>query len=279
MANPIVVDHIDTNDSVTLLQGRTSERSVGGETTINPTPGDDTQDAIIADFKHAEQGTITGIATGNALANSNIVSSSDRRTALAEYAQLLHTLIPINPGSGWTITDSPRSDETVDVVFSRARWQINEADPFTIQYSVEADVGGGLGGSAAADIPSANAASPQASATLDGVDLGSLESWSEIQRQETRVTALTFEDVQNNTITSKSGPVRRITISGRPTTNRDTIDDKIQALKGEDKTVVYQSAFPGESVDVVVDSYTSTRESTFESGFGEYNLELVEGST
>lgn len=273
---PITATNIDTTDTVELVQGQRSERNIGGQTNVNPLPGDTTDEALLTDFKAEESGTITGIASANALADGSIVSSSDRRTALAQYAELLLTkLVPVNPGPGWDLSDSPRN-ETIGVVFTNVRVQFNERQPFTMQYSCDFDRGDGI--NSTATIPSVASVSPSSSATLDGVDLGPLESWSETVQQETKVTALTFEDIENNTITTQAGPVRRITISGRPTTNRDTIDDKAESLKGSDTAVTYSSP-RGVSHQVIIESYTSTRESTTSSELGQYNLELIEGET
>jgi len=183
--------------------------------------------------------------------------------------------VPVNPGPGWDLSDSPRN-ETIGVVFTNVRIQFNEAEPFTLQYSCEFDRGEGI--NPTATIPSVASVSPSSSATLDGLDLGPLVSWSETVQQETKVTAITFERIENNTIVTQAGPVRRITISGRPTDNRDTIDDKAESLKGTDTTVSYSSP-RGISRQVAVNSYTSTRESTTSSEAGQYDLELIEGTT
>jgi len=263
--------HADTGDTVELLHAQESVREIRGDLTKTPVPGDDTGSVLLADLKASEGGTLTGIATANYLSNQSQFSD-DRLTALTEYSQRLMLLVPIRPGTGWTLTDEAR-DEEINVVFKNVRWQRNEADPYSLQWSCEFDRGEGIG---AADIPSPGLASPRSSATLDGVDLGALQSYSEKTEQETKVYELTLEDIGSNSITTKSGPVRTATIRGRPTGDaRDEIDSKIESIKGADQTVTFESP-TGEDYQVVVETYEGTREAR-STELGEYRLTLVEG--
>lgn len=262
--------HADTGDEVRLFQAEQSERSNRGEVTVTPVPGDSTSEVILSDFKSDERGTITGVASANRL--SNLADfSNDRLTALYEYANRLMLLVPISPGSGWQLSDDPRS-ETVNAIFKKVRWQKQRGEPYTLQYSAEFDVGEGIGD---AEIPLTPSVSPTKDVSLDGQNLGPLENWSQSKEVESNV----FEKVVEgeNTIVTQSGPVRRIEVSGEPTTNRDDIDDKIKSLKGTDTTVTYQST-TGETIEVIVDEYTSRRESSIE-GRGNFELSLVEGQT
>ena len=266
------VSHIDTSDEVTLYNADEAELSIRGDLKVVPTPGSGTADSILSDFKAAESGTITGVAPANRLSNQSEFSD-DRLTAMYEYAQKLLTLVAVNQGAGWTISGGPRS-KSIDVVFNKARWQKNAGDKYNLIYSVEFDRGEGIGDP---NIPSPKSVSPVSSATLDGVDLGPLESWSQSVTQETKVYELTLEDLANNSIVTKSGPVRRVEITGNATDTRDTVLDKIEGLKGQDVTVPYQSP-TGETFDVAVDEFDDKRDSAREE-VSDYNLTLIEGST
>lgn len=270
---PYELNFVDGAQTIRLWNARVTERNVSGETNAQGIYYSGSDETLISDFKSKEEGSIVGTASANRLSNQSEFSN-DRVTALGEFVQKLMTAVAPKQGTGWELTDPSRGD-TINLYVESVEWQRNEADPYQCQYTVNWKRGQGMG---SGELPGAGPVSPQSTATLDGVELGALQSWSEKREQDLKVYALTLEDLSNNTVRVDSGVKRRITIRGRPTDTRNDIEALAENLKGSDETVTYQSAFPGEAIEVALESYDSTREQQW-TNLGEYGMQLIEGTT
>ena len=274
-ANVIEATHADTGDVIPFYGGQEMERNVRGDTQVQSVYLNDTGENLISDLTAYEEATITWLASANRLSELDAYSD-DLRTALAEYAQQIHRLVAPSQGGGWELSDTSR-DETVRGYFESARWQVNEAEPYVVSCNAEFKRGDGIE-SADANIPASGPANPTDTATLDGVDLGAFESWSEKVKTTVKGYDLVFEGPDQRTLRETEGVVREVTIRGKATDTFADIEAVVDANKGEDVTVSYESAFPGESVDVVIKDWRGTRRQEHEQ-MGEYDLTLVEGVT
>jgi len=275
MVNVIEATHADTGDVIPLYGGQEVERNVRGKTQVQSVYLNDTGENLISDLTAYEEATLTWLASANRLASLDAYSD-DRRTARAEYAQQIHRLVPPSQGGGWEFSDTSRG-EKINGYFENIRWQVNEAEPYVISCNAEFKRGDGIE-TAEADIPSAGPANPTDTATLDGVDLGAFVSWSEKVKTTVKGYDLVFEGPDQRTLRETEGITREITLRGKATDTFADIEAVIDANKGQDVTVPYQSAFPGEEVDVVIKDWRGTRRQEHEQ-MGEYDLTLVEGET
>ena len=269
---PYELNFVDGSQTIRLWNARETERNVSGETNAQDIYYSGSDETLISDFESKEEGSVVGVASANRLSNQSEYSN-DRVTALGEFVQRLMTACAPKQGTGWELTDPSRGD-TINLYVENVQWQRNEADRYQVQYSFDWKRGRGMG---SGELPSPGPVNPQSTATLDGVDLGALQSWSEKRKQDLKVYALALEDLSENTVRAKSGVTRRINIRGRPTDTRNDIESLAESLKGSDQTVTYQSAFPGEEVEVALESYDSTREQQW-TEMGEFGMQLVEGT-
>jgi len=266
---------IDTGGVVPMHGAQQVERNVRGDTQVQSVYLDDTGESLISDLTAYEEATITWLATANLISGLDAYSD-DRLTALAQYAQQVHQLVPPSQGNGWELSDGSRG-ETITGYFEKASWQINEAEPYVISCDAEFKRGSGIE-TDGANIPSANPSNPGGTPTLDGVDLGYLESFSEEVRTKVKGYDLSFEGPDQRTLRETEGVTREITLTGKATDTFADIEAVVDANKGRDVTIPYESAFPGEAVDVGVKDWRGTRNQEHEQ-MGEYDLTLVEGVT
>jgi len=270
--NSLSVENIDTGDSVKLINTQDSQRRIEGETDARALYFSESSRSLLVDLRARESDEITGLASANRLSQMSGYSS-DRRTALAEFAVDLQRLVAPKQGTGWTITDTSRS-RTVSGYLESAQWTLNEADPYTLQWALRFRVGEGIG---SADVQSRRSVSPDSTWTLDGVGLGTMQTIREDVQQEIEVYDLARAGPEEATVRENSGVLREIQLRGRKVNNASALDDLIADSKGNQQTLTYISPFPGESVDVAIDTYRSTRRQV--NNTLEYDLTLVEGQT
>jgi hypothetical protein len=239
------------------------------------TPTFDSNEAYLSGMTEVHNQSITGLATGSRLSRQSDFSS-DPVTALAEWVQRVMALVDGQQGEGYTLTHDERGLETTVVLESFA-WTRRGGESFEVEWELAYQIGEGI---MVDRDTQPNTASPSSTWTLDGRDLQYPKEYREEKRQRLDTDAMLFADsAEQNVITDESSPVRTITITGRHTgtrSERQAFDDHFRSLIGQDQIVTYESAFPGHSLDIMVNTY----ESVLEAGrtrVGDYALELIEG--
>lgn len=233
--------------------------------------GTDSDETLLTGLESVESLEYTGRATGNRLSNQHKYDN-DPVTALAEWVVELETYVNGQQGSGWRLKDDDRGKEFKTVV-EMVGWQRNSSE----KYQVDWDLSGKwvLGEMEPTETQPASV-NPSQTWKLDGNDLGSLDSYRQQKRQEMEVYPIAFVDPGENESLPNSGAIRQIMIRGTKVGNRDTFDQNMQDLLGQDNIVQFEEAFPGRTLDVMVESFESHREAGI-TRKEEYMLELVEG--
>lgn len=242
-----------------------------GEVRTDSIYGEDSDLTILTGLERVESLTMTGIATGIRLSNQ-AGYSDDPNTALAEWVVEMETFINANQGSGYTLTNNERGDSK-NVVIESFGWQRKPTEKYQVSWDMSVQWAQGMMSDVSSSPPSV---SPSQTWTLDGIDLGNQVILRHDKQQEIKPYPIAYADAGENETLAQSGAVRQITIRGSKDENRNSFDDSMQALIGQDTIVTYSSAFPGRDLDVMVKEYESTREAGW-TRLGEYSLTLIEG--
>lgn len=253
------------------------QRSGAVDVTDMPTFG--SQEAFLSSFTQSHEGQLQGVATGFRLAARDAYPD-DPVAALAEWAQGMVGLVNGAQGDGYTYDHDVRSYDSKPVAVESFRWTYKEASPFELEWDMSMRIGDvTMPGEATARV---GAADPSGSWSIDGIDLQYFNEVSESVQQKLNTAEMLFGDgAEDNVITSGSGAIRRVSITGTHTgtlEERRDFDSSIRALIGENKVVDYESPFPGHTLSVGVDSFDSSLEGG-RTGQTDYVLELVEGGS
>ena len=249
--------------------------SSNGSVRIDAIYGDNAEQTLLTGLESVEEIEITGTASGYRLANEGGYSN-DPVTALAEWVAEVESYVNGRQGEGWTLEDT-RTGDTQNSIIELFGFQ-REAGA---KYEVSWDLSMVNAQAMMADSPSSpEDVSPSTTATLDGIDLDSVDVWREQKRQDVEVYPIAFAQEGENEALANSGAYRQVMIRGERTgtyQERGDFDDSMKSLIGQDNIVTYSSSFPGREMDVMVKEYESTEEAGL-TRIGEYILELVEGT-
>lgn len=248
-----------------------------GDTDVFDSPSFDSDEAYLAGMTESHTSSVSGTATGFRLSDQSGYSN-DPVTALAEWVQKAMAFVNGQQGTGYTFTHDER-DYTSNGVIVSFGWTRNSGAKFEVDWNLTYRIGEGVMTDGPIDV---GAASPSSTWTLGGTDLQHPVQYREEKRQQFKPIEMLYADgPEQNVLESKAGARRTININGKHTgtvAERKSFDDTMTSYMGNDTTVTYQSAFPGHSIDVMVNRY----ESILEAGAtdqGEYQLELIEGQT
>lgn len=235
-----------------------------------------TDETFLVGLEEQHSFRITGEASALRLAGHSRYSD-DPLTALAEYAARLIAHVNGNQGTGWmlvnefTESEMPIVIEEVDIIRERG-------SKYSFDYQVVAHVGSGMMPIRALDPASVN---PQTPAKIAGQEMHEIEQQMIAVSQELRTHTYAIHAVEENEIEARSGALRTFTIQGAipgDEAYRQSFDEEITSRMGQNVMTTYESAFPGETVDVMIGSFDSTREAG-RNQHGSYFLELFEGTT
>ncbi len=268
--------HIDTGSkTVDLWQAEQDRDERKGIVDVSPRPSFDSEDAFQSGMTEDHTGTVRGTATGNRLSDQPGYSN-DPVTALAEWVQETMALVDGTQGTGYTLTHDVRG-YSKNIVIESFGWTRDAGAKLEASWDMTFRIGEGamVGGSTPP-----NTASPSSSWSLGGTDLQRMaqirESKSQIVKGEPMVLA---DSAEENIIITQSGARRDVTIVGRHTGTRaeqQSFDSTMRGFMGQNQIVTYSSPFPGHTIDVMVDGYTSTLESGY-TDHTDYELVLIEG--
>lgn len=252
------------------------ESTVPTQGAVNVTSVPSEEEPFLYSLTANEQATVAGRATGIRLSGLSAYSS-DPETALAEWVQEFVSLVNSEQGSGYTVADDER-DRSVTATATACSWTRAQGAPFQALWEIDLQRGDGVATTASR---SPTTQSPGTTETLGGTDLGTILE----KRVETQVDVdtipLAFSPTSETVIVPQSGTQRRITVSGRAAgtqTELESKDDTLRGYVGDNQQLTYQTAFPGTSHEVVVDTYESTINAGSPSLL-EYNLQVIEGLT
>lgn len=271
--------HLETasgSKSVDLWQVQEDREERDGNVDVTSTPTFDSEGTYLSGLTQQHEAQLTGTATGIRLSKQPGYSN-DPVTALAEWVQEVMSFVNGQQGTGLTLTHDERG-ETHNVVAASFGWTRSSGAKFEVSWDLKYRIGEGV--MPEKDTPPGTA-SPGSTWTLDGNDLHHPIEYREQKRERLETAAMAFVDnAEENLVEATSGATRTITIKGRVTgskATRNSFDQTMQGLIGEDTIVTYASAFPGHELNVMANNYESIRESGL-TELGEYALELIEGT-
>lgn len=271
MANHIV--NPDTGKSARLWHIQEDKTKTIGGVRADDIYNTDSEETILTGLERQETVVHDGIATGNRISGQPEFSD-DPLLALAQWVVLMQSFVNGQQGEGYDLVDRER-DNTYRGLVTDFSWQRNQGEKYEVKWYLTLKRGEGIDFAADTAPPSVN---PQSTATLNGQDLGALQSWREEKKQKAKVYPIALVEPGNNQAMAEGGAKRKIQIRGKVTgtSERNQFDDNINGMIGQDQVVTYRSAFPGEEVNVMVDQFESTREAGL-TRLGEYALTLIEG--
>lgn len=261
--------------SVDLWQVQEDKEERDGNVDVAGIPTFDSEETYLSGFTQQHKGEVTGKATGFRLSNQSGYSN-DPVTALAEWVQEVMALVNGKQGTGFTLTHDERGD-TYNVVLKNFAWTRSSGAKFEVEWDMSFRIGEGI---MVQEDTTPGTANPSSTWSLDGNDLHHPLQYREQKKERFETAPMAFADsAEENLQESTSGPIRSISINARytgPKSERNTFDQTMRGLIGQDTIVTYSSGFPGHDLDVMVNRYESTREAGI-TKVGEYSLELIEG--
>ncbi|UBF23112.1 hypothetical protein HCTV-16_gp129 [Haloarcula virus HCTV-16] len=234
--------------------------------------GEDSDQTLLTGLQQQQKFTTTGVATGLRLSRQPGYSN-DPNTAVAQWVVEMETYINAQQGSGFTLQSDERNDSK-NVVLESFGWQREPTEKYQVSWDLTAHWGQSMMSSSSRNPPSV---SPSQSWSLDGYDLGNQVMTRQEKMQQVEAYPIAYAKAGENEVLAQSGAIRQITLRGSKNSNRNSFDDAMQALLGQDTTVTFSEGFPGRDLEVMVKEYESTREAGY-TRIGEYSMTLIEGT-
>ena len=263
------------NMSVDLWQVQEDREKSDGFVDATASPSFDSDEAFLSGLTRQQQSEVTGKATAIRLSNQ-AGYSDDPVTALAEWVQEVMALINGKQGTGFELVHDERG-ETINIVLEDFAWTRSAGARFEVDWDMKLRVGEGI---MVQEDTAPNPANPSSSWSLDGDDLHKPIQYREQKKMQFKPTPIAFaSSPEENLQEATSGALRTVTISAEytgPVPERNSFDQTMKGLIGQDQLVTYSSAFPGHELSVMVNNYESTQEAGI-TKHGEYSLELIEG--
>lgn len=243
---------------------------------LTSVPGDNPEENIAFSLEAVERQPLAGRATGIRLIQESGYPN-DPRDALAQWIQEFISLCNANQGDGWELVDQER-DRSISVAATNASWTYNAGAELEVQWDMELTRGDAFF-TDSLRVPTT--ATPGASETLGGVDLGTVNQKRTSVDLQTETSAVAYQPRESTVITPDSGAVRSVQLTGRvggdPQDLRD-FENQLREWTPREDTLTYQSALPGTQHETVISSYDSTHNAGSPSIL-EYALELTEGES
>jgi hypothetical protein len=265
------------NRTVDLWQAQEDRDERDANLDISAFAGSNSDETFLAGLTQQHEAQVTGTATGFRLARQPDYSD-DPVLALAEWVQEMMAFVNGKQGTGLTLEHDERG-LTRSIIAKSFGWTRESGAKYEVSWDFAFRIGEGV---MVSEEPTPREAYKQSTWALDGIDLQHPIDYREEKREQLTTAPMVFADTpEENVVKEDSAPVRTIRINGRHTgtrSERNQFDDQIRSLIGQDTIVTYESAFPGHDLDVMVNSYESTREAGL-TRLGEYSLELIQGVT
>lgn len=245
-----------TVDGLQLFNTQESQSETETNVKANAVPLMDGSDTIITALEAQESPALSGRATANRI--SNLAGySNDPETALSDWVQRLESLCQSEQGAGWTLQDDERN-RSIQFIVDEVSWTYSYGAPYQVEWVVEGVRGEGILEQVARNPSSAT---PNTSASLDTLDLGSIEEFQMRRQMEVNTIPLAYGDSSNTVVTPDSGVVREVSWSGVKTgsmTALRSFDDSMRGKLGSNQDSTLTTAFPGNQYNVIVGNYNST---------------------
>lgn len=258
-----------------LWQAQETRLESSGRMRQDSVLGEDSQDTLLTGLESLETFEYTGRVTGLRL-SLNSGAPSDPMQALAEWVVDIETMVNGAQGTGYTLDDDNR-DRTINTAIEMVGWQKQKGAKYEVNWDLALTWGHCIMPDYSSDPPTVNPR--EGPDILDGQEITNIETRREQKRQELEEYPIAFADPGGDEIVGNSGAVRQILLRGDAVgtrTERNSFDNHMLNLLGQDTIVQYESAFPGRTLDVMVTNYESVREAGV-TRKGEYIIELVEG--
>lgn len=266
------------NRSITLYGGQEDRRQYKGNTDTKSPTMFQADEAILTQLEAIERFTITGLTTGNRL-TSKVGYSNDPHEAVAEWMVEFEEFVNGEQGIAHELDDDHRNT-VVNGIIESLGWQWQEGAPFEARWDMTFIRGESIMEYSETTI---DTVSPHSNPTIDGLDMGTIESMRCDKSQDIKPYPIAFADPGDNELLPNSGVRQRYTIVGQKyndpdslTDERSEFDKEIRQLVGQDEMVKFREPFPGREKYVMIDSYEGVKEAGVTS-LGKFNMELIVG--
>lgn len=243
-------------DDLRLFGAQESTNEVSAKIDVTSAPSQTDEEAFVFGLRAAETNPLSGRVTAIRLA-SNPDYPLDEREALSDWLQRFESLVSAEQGTGFELVDEER-DRSINVIVTTASHTISYGEPFEASWSLDIERGEGVLTDATR---SPTSATPNSTETLGGTDLGTITEKQTEKQIDVETSPIAFADTSDTVITPNSGVIRQVTIAGRvggTLTELRSFDETLRDYVGREDTLSYQTAMPGTTHDVLVDSYDST---------------------
>jgi len=216
----------------------------------------DSDETIITGFRSAEQNPLSGTVTGPRLARNGDYPS-DKRDAIAQYINELESFVSPTQGVGYTLSDDERDRDTT-VIVQTATWTISYGAPYEARWTLDVARGEGVLSSSPRSVADTT---PNSSETIDSTDMGTIDEKRTELSIDVDVSPIAYADASETIIVPNSGVTRRVTISARKggtLSSLRSFDDTMRGYVGNKSTRTFQTAMPGTSHEVLIESYDGT---------------------
>lgn len=249
----MAVELQDTASGVTLPLWNAQElrRETDAAVDTYTAMGFDAEESFLTALQQSESITLTGEVTAGRLSQDSRFSS-DRRTALAEWAATFEAFVDGGQGDGYTLSRGYVGDSFTGVV-EAAQWSARGGETDSLGWNLSFIRGQGT---SVETTTAADTVSPGGDWTIDGyvVDTPTEFQMEKSQTFEVYRRALA-DNAGDNDVFPETGATRRITIIadvvGSEST-RETFYDNITAKLGQNETVSVRDALTGRTFDGVI---------------------------
>lgn len=270
-----LIDRDNEEEDTYLWNAQEVEPRRRSDPRVDSIYGEDSEDAFLIGLEERETIAVNGTASAFRLAKEERYSD-DPLVALAEYASRLLAHVNGRQGTGWEyrneFTDhiQPVMIEEVDIIRSRS-------EKYEFQYYLEANVGFGI--DTLSDL-APRPVDPMSDPSVGGESLGEIEQMMITRRQTMVQHAYALHDVGESDVESQEGAIETIEIQGGipgDEADRQEFESSMRSLVGSNVTAVYESSFPGYEQEVMVSSFSPSREAGLVE-YGGYTMQLIEGT-
>lgn len=208
--------------------------------------------------------------------------TGDWRQALANYVDRLEAHVDEFQGEGYQFEDA-QTGESLRGVLERVEWTLTQGSPFEIEYDAQYVIGRGtMDARSISERDPVVQAGMSVAARVDGVDLPGLRELR-VQRSigVNPKAVYNRSSAENNDIVGEDGVQHEITFEGTHTgseTARASADAALDDLVATKNPVVFETRFPGYSLDGFVLGYESDREQRHGGRSHQYSLRFMEGT-
>lgn len=284
---PVDLHDPASGTSLTLYGANSLTDSRNAGMDVSPPPGFEGDEAFLSSMEQVEDVTIQGAATAKRLSRQSEFSN-DPATALAEWCATLEAFVNGGQGNGYELTKNYRDGATFNGCVNSIEWSIRGGENWEAGYALEFMRGTGFGVTRDVAVQSVNPGGPDRDGDgdpdwelrVDGTTLPTFTEFQMSKEQEiSRTQWLLADDAEKNSLTSDSGAVRRITITGQhegSAAERRQFDDDVSDTLGQQTVIDLEEPFTGRTFSGMLESYEGTDEAGL-TRLGEFGFDFVQG--